>query len=120
MTSLSKEYPTGYEDDPATEDTGTTDEFGVEDSGEYPITPTLDTNDHVLENGEKFVDYSTRGPADVVLSGPITGGWGPGRWFSNRRMAHRWAVEKYGLSRVVPVRGQTGRWAFLVKNLRAV
>lgn len=96
-----------------------TDDFdGVEDTGEYPIIPTIDTPGQVLENGERFVEYSDRGPRDVVLSGPLTGGWGPGRWFQNRSQAYSWAVNKYTLARVKGVRERAGRWAFLIKNLR--
>lgn len=96
-----------------------TSEFEVEDTGEYPIVPTIDTPGQVLEEGERFVDYSTRGPRDVVLSGPLTGGWGPGRWFKNRTQAQHYVVEKYGIARVAPIRERAGRWAFLIKNLRA-
>lgn len=94
-------------------------EFESEDSGEYPIVPTIDTPGQVLEEGNRFVDYSIRGPRDVILSGPLTGGWGPGRWFKNRSMAYLFVVDKYGVGRVSSVRERAGRWAYLIKNLRA-
>lgn len=82
----------------------------------YPLIPWCDTSDD--EFGLRWVDYSDRGPNDVVLSGPITGGWGPGRWHKNRRVAYWRLVDKYGADRVKQMRQSEGRWGFLIKNLR--
>lgn len=65
------------------------------------------------------VPYPTRGPRDVVVSGPVRGGWGPGRWMPNRYVARKWADGKYGPERVLPVPYTEGRWAFLIRNLKA-
>lgn len=94
---------------------------GIEDELEatLPITPTIDTKQRDLE--EREVQYYTeaRGPADVMLSGPVIGGWGPGRYFQNRRRAYAYLVEKYGKDRVKDAAGPVrGRWAFLVKGLK--
>jgi len=60
-----------------------------------------------------------RGSRDVVLSGPVGQGWGPGKWFKSRFFAFRYAVMKYGASRVKLLPGVTsGRWAFLIKDLK--
>lgn len=84
---------------------------------DYPLIPWCDTPD--AELGARWVDYSDRGPRDVVVSGPITGGWGPGRWQKNRRYAYWRLVEKYGEDRVKPMKQSIGRWSFLIKNLKA-
>lgn len=90
---------------------------GLDDPVEYPLLPSVDTDDK--EFGTHWVDYTDRGSRDVVLSGPVIGGWGPGRWFANRRNAWFWAVRKYGEERVKPMRQSLSRWSLLVKNLRA-
>jgi hypothetical protein len=60
-----------------------------------------------------------REPGDAVVSGPVSGGWGPGRYFQSRRLAHAHCVEKYGEARVKQLQNWTrGRWAFLIKDLR--
>lgn len=82
-----------------------------------PVIPTVDTDPFELATSV-VVDYSTRGPRDVVMSGPIANGWGPGRAFKGRRQAYIWAATKYGSDRVQPVKEVAGRWAFLIKNLR--
>lgn len=94
------------------------DELGeaYEDEAEYPLEPTCDLPDAGI--GARWVDYTDRGPADVLLSGPVTGGWGPGRWHKNRRLAYAHCAEKYGAGRVQTVRQADGRWSFLIKNLR--
>jgi hypothetical protein len=65
------------------------------------------------------IPYPTRGPRDVVISGPTRGGWGPGRWMPNRYSARLRAVSMYGEARVLPVPYVEGRWAFLIRNLKA-
>ncbi len=84
----------------------------------YPLIPWCDTSSD--EFGARWVDYTDRGPADVVVSGPVTGGWGPGRWHKNRRVAYWIAVKRYGDGRVKTMRQSEGRWGFLIKNLRQV
>lgn len=104
----------------------TTDEYGdpdleaaeLDDPDLYPLIPWCDTSNDEL--GSRWVDYSDRGPYDAVVSGPIVGGWGPGRWHKNRRVAYWRLVDKYGQDRVKQTRQSEGRWSFLVKNLRQV
>lgn len=81
------------------------------------ISPNIDTSEKELEHGEYEIEYSDRGPNDIVLSGPLLGGWGPGRFFQSRGAALVWATQKYGPGRVKKVKEQPGRWAYLVKNL---
>lgn len=110
---------------PTTPPEHTTDEQGdydldvadLDDVESYPLIPWCDSTD--AEFGARWVDYSDRGPRDVVVSGPITGGWGPGRWHRNRRVAYWRLVELYGADRVKQLRQSQGRWSFLIKNLRA-
>lgn len=82
------------------------------------IEPTIDTLVADLEAATSWVAYSDRGASDVVLSGPVIGGWGPGRWHQNRRIAFWWAIKKYGAHRVVATPQSTGRWSVLIKNLK--
>lgn len=94
-----------------------------------PEIPTLDSSPKELDVVAKSLEmgaehvpapYSVRGDSDVMLSGPVTGGWGPGRWFPNRSGALNWAVSKYGSARVVVPEAQSaGRWCLLIKNLRS-
>jgi hypothetical protein len=84
----------------------------------YPLLPGCDTP--ADEFGARWVDYTDRGPADVVLSRPVTGGWGPGRWHKNRRVAYWCCAAKYGVDRVKTTRQSDGRWSFLIKNLRGL
>ncbi len=66
----------------------------------------------------RFYTRALRGPGDVVLSGPVIGGWGPGRYFRSKAMARRYLELKYP-GRVRPAGGWTrGRWAYLVKDLK--
>lgn len=65
-------------------------------------------------------DYPTRGPRDVVISGPLLGrATGPGRVFATWEEALYWAQDKYGIERVSLVKPneEAVRWAVLVKNL---
>src|SRR5262245_11223106 len=83
----------------------------------YPMTVTCDTTRQEFEN--RFVDYGERSERDVVLSGPVLGGWGPGRYYFNRRAAFRAHVDKYGKERVMPTEKATiGRWSLLIKGLK--
>ena len=81
-----------------------------------PPEPSLDTTPEEVVEYEWF--YPVRSPNDVVVSGPITGGWGPGRWFKNRRMALTWAMNKYGKDRISLTRQTVGRWSILVRGLK--
>ena len=84
-------------------------------------TPTCDSSPQSMESGSnQLIDYSTRGPRDVVLSGPVAGGWGPGRYHRSRRVAYHVLRDKFGAERIVPMRQSKGRWSFLVKNLKEV
>ena len=114
LTDLSEDEVTEY--DPLLR--ANPEDFDLDDPNMYPLKPGCDSLDK--EFNERWVDYSPRGPRDVILSGPVLAGWGPGRYFSNRRAAYMWALTKYGKERVSRVRYTRGRWAFLIKNLRAV
>ena len=71
-----------------------------------------------IEGSEVY--YDARGPRDVVLSGPVYGGKGPGRYYGTKAKAYHAMVAKFGTDRVRRVDGPTGmRWAYLIKNLRA-
>lgn len=95
------------------------DADGVLNIDEVPaVDPTIDTAIADLEAPTSWVAYSDRGPMDVVLSGPVIGGWGPGRWHQNRRIAFGWALRTYGVDRVVATPQSNGRWSVLIKNLR--
>lgn len=84
-----------------------------------PLEPTIDTNEK--EFADRFVEYphTRRSDRDVILSGPVIGGWGPGRYHQNRALARQHLIEKYGADRVRTIgRYIRGRWAFMVLNLR--
>ena len=96
---------------------------GAEEEDKPPIDldkpPTIDTKQRILEDWLLVYPHTQRGPNDVVISGPVIGGWGPGRYFRNRRLAIQHYIEKYGHARVGMVGGKTkGRWAVLIRNLR--
>lgn len=93
-----------------------TEEMEEDDPETYPMVPWCDSTDD--DFGTRWVDYVDRGPNDVVLSGPVIGGWGPGRWHKNRRIAYWRLVDKFGADRVKQLRQSQGRWSFLIKNLR--
>jgi hypothetical protein len=79
------------------------------DLEETPLIPTIDRLPDV-------VDYSTRGPNDFMLSGPLGAGRGTGRKFGSVGSAYKWAVEKYGVKRVQMVEQESEyRWALLIK-----
>lgn len=83
------------------------------------LTTEAQLREAAKPNGGLYVEYDVRGPRDVVLSGPVIGGWGPGRFHRNRRIAYFVLAEKYGEGRVRRLDGVTrGRWAYLIKNLR--
>lgn len=95
------------------------DAAGVLNIDQVPATDVcIDTAVADLEAPTSWVAYSDRGPNDVVLSGPVIGGWGPGRWHQNRRIAFGWAIRKYGIDRVVATPQSNGRWSVLIKNLK--
>lgn len=79
------------------------------------ITPNIDQDENDLS--DLPVDYSERGPRDVVVSGPIFGGWGPNTKMPNRKAAYARCVQKYGVERVKNIPQSRGRWAFLIKDL---
>lgn len=86
------------------------------------VQPTVLTYQVALENSALdgyYAEASFRGPNDAIVSGPVAGGWGPGRWMPSKMVAYGWAMRKYGEDRVkwLP-RSTRGRWAFLIKNLK--
>lgn len=84
------------------------------------LVPTVDTKPEELAEAE--VDYTKpiRGPRDVVLSGPVIGGWGPGRYIQSQAKAMEFFIEKFGAKRVSKLpRWTKGRWAVLIKDLKA-
>lgn len=69
------------------------------------------------------VEYSTRGPNDWVLSGPLgVHGGGPGRRFASVKQAEEWVREKHGdrVIRRIPEAAHCGRnrWAYLIRGDR--
>lgn len=89
------------------------------------VQPTIDLSPDevsklVAEDPQgRFYTRALRGEHDVVLSGPVIGGWGPGRYFRSKALAKRYLELKYGAERVRPAGGWTrGRWAYLIKDLR--
>lgn len=93
-------------------------ETPTEDELEFlePVKPTIDDTEKKLEESEISYD-SVRAVKDFVLSGPILGGWGPGRYHKSRAVAEEWCRAKYGEANVKQLAGFTrGRWAFLIKR----
>lgn len=84
---------------------------------EHPSVPGIDTDENDLS--DLPIDYTERGPRDVVVSGPIFGGWGPNTKMPNRKAAYARCVQKYGVDRVKNIPQSRGRWAFLIKDLRS-
>lgn len=83
----------------------------------YPMKVTCDTTSK--EFLDRFVDYNLRGKNDVVLSGPVISGWGPGKYYQNRMIAFKALAAKFGEHRVrFTEKNTSGRWSFVVKNLK--
>ena len=83
------------------------------------VRPTIDTPDEAFKDGDVFYTEALRGPRDAMLSGPIVGGWGPGRYFQSIYKAIEHYSQKYGADRVVkPPRRTKGRWSLIIKNLK--
>lgn len=78
------------------------------------VVPDIDMSEDALST----VEYSIRGPRDVVLSGPVGPGWGPGTWYPSRGAAYQKLEAKYGKERIRKVPTVMGRWAFLIVNLK--
>lgn len=107
VMDLVDEFRHGDEDEDITDEFDGEDDFlGVEAPPEIPTVDGL----------PDVVDYSTRGPNDFVLSGPVAEGRGHGRHFDTLGDAYKWAVDKYGKARVgvLPQQGEF-RWALLIK-----
>lgn len=105
----------------SSEDTlpGAEDATELEEEETLPIIPTIDTRQRDLEEREVAYAAGRREAGDVVVSGPIIGGWGPGRYFQNRMRAHQYCVAVYGADRVKELEGRTrGRWSFLISGLK--
>lgn len=89
-----------------------------EDTRDIPTANEAGVDGVPLEN-----DYNyTRGPRDVIISGPLAGFTGPGRSFPTKEEAHHWAQDYYGARGLaVSLLDYEGasRWAVLVKNLRS-
>ena len=109
-------YDTEYPAENTTDSPGDMDYDELDNPDEFPLIPWCDSTDD--EFGSRWVDYTDRGPRDVVLSGPVINGWGPGRWHKNRRIAYWRLVGQFGAHNVKQTRQSQGRWSFLVKNLR--
>lgn len=104
-----------------------TDDGGAElyEALQESVQPTVDTSPELLaamvseDPQGRFYTKALRGPRDVVLSGPIIGGWGPGRYHQSKALALRYLRLKFGDERVRVLPGWTrGRWAYLIKDLR--
>lgn len=93
------------------------DEFFEE---EHVTEPTCDLNGSQLKEADlsQYYKQACRGPDDVVVSGPITKGWGPGQFMRSRATAYRYCCGKYGRDRVKFVRVSAGRWGYLIKDLK--
>lgn len=87
-----------------------------DETTEDEFQPGIDTDPREFEH--KSVDYSSdKGPNDLVVSGPVIGGWGPGRYFQNRRQALRHYEDKYGENKVhLSHRQSHGRWSVVIKD----
>jgi hypothetical protein len=82
---------------------------------ETETVPTHLMGDDVV--GKIDFDYSTRGPNDYVISGPISGrGSGPGREFLSADDAEAWGREHFGNRFKYRIRDSEkgGRWAILI------
>jgi hypothetical protein len=82
-----------------------------EDLEDLPQVPSIDRLPTV-------VDYSSRGPDDFVISGPVGDARGQGRKFDSHRAAHAWANAKWGASRVNIIDAGMLRWAVLIKGVK--
>jgi hypothetical protein len=82
--------------------------------------PEYHMEDDEVENTQ--FEYSTRHPADWVISGPLAAGAGPGRRFQAWEEAERWAKQFYGKrlkGRINEAQREgCNRWAFLIKGPR--
>lgn len=82
---------------------------------ETDSVPTHLMSDEIV--GKIDFDYSTRGPGDYVISGPLTGrGKGRGREFDTIDDAENWARQHFGnrFKYRIPESGKGGRWAILI------
>lgn len=86
-----------------------------EEEYDRALKPTIDTAPkEFFERDVVYEDQRQHG--DYVLSGPIIGGWGPGRYFQNRRQALEFYRAKFG-PRCLRMDNQTrGRWSVLIKK----
>lgn len=108
-----------WEEDPTHfEDTDEYDDALLRSKWEpMPRADYIPDMDGGLGQFERENYYSDRGPKDFIISGPMLGGWGPGRWFPTRGLAFNWALEKYGRERLQYTKQTQGRWAFLVRGV---
>lgn len=92
-------------------------ERDLDDPEIYPLVPTVDTTRREFQ--DRFVHYAGVGPNDAVLSGPVIGGWGPGRYHQSRRQAREWLEARFGRERVRETEGiSRGRWSFVIRDLK--
>ena len=88
---------------------------------DYDISgPDCDaTGEQVKRISDGYYRRASRGPDDVMISGPLAGfvNNGPGRRFQTRREGWNWAAKKYGFERLVFPRQTVGRWCVIVKGL---
>lgn len=111
-------YDIGYPGDIDCDEEGAGEGDGMDEVDGGGWIPSVDSGPD-LDTGARLVDYTDRGPSDAVLSGPVLGGWGPGRYHRSRRVAYTYLVDKHGEDRVRNMSQSKGRWSFLVKNLKA-
>lgn len=76
------------------------------------------TAQQVMRISDGYYRRASRGPNDVMISGPLAGLNGPGRRMPTRWDAWRWCEEKYGKDRLIFPRQTEGRWCVIVKGLR--
>jgi hypothetical protein len=65
-----------------------------------------------------IINYDIKGPNDVVISGPLTSGSGPGRTHASSREAYIRLCNKYGKNRVKSMKQDKHRWCYLIKDLK--
>lgn len=72
-----------------------------------------------IDRMPRVVEYSSRGPGDFVVSGPLYPFLGRGRTFIKVAHAVKWAQRKYGAHRVEvlkeSLKEDAVRWAILVR-----
>lgn len=93
--------------------------------GMYVVHQPPNVDDHEQDVERRLGQYPVTVPGSFIVSGPLPGGGGPGRFFPSADSALRWALERYGgwapaggngvLSRETDAH-PGGRWAIRVRT----